>query len=347
MEQDHNEDDYFDGISDELIALIFSKVLDAKSLCRCYAVSKRFASLIPLVDAVVLTVPLLKSKPNPGIFLNFVNSLVTNFIAKPLQFLHQKVLPQSSVSFHSNEGLIYHYSREALKNFNHITALRIQLPGHGGDQGAKGTGADLLKWEAEFGRDLESCVVLGATSFHKSNKKIPRIPKRRDNQLHESGLATDELKLRVAWMISCLFAASSRHCLLKRIVADNPLMLQNLVMEDGSRQGRLHVGEEQLKELRECMNMQLLPLERTKLPAICIKLWHLPLLELPASGSVMKGATLILIRPAAQTMKKTKSDGDVLAGAFGGEEELAGVFCEAVKELVKEKKPYLMEMNPF
>ncbi|KAJ9699187.1 hypothetical protein PVL29_008002 [Vitis rotundifolia] len=329
MKLDHNEDDHFDGLSDELLSLIFSKVLDAKSLCRCSAVSKRFASLIPLVDAVLLTVPPPKSKPNRGLFLNFGNSLVTNFIDKLLQFLHQIVLPQSSVSFHSNEGSIHQFSSQVLKNFSHITSLHIQFPSHGGELGANGTGS-LLKWEAEFGRELESCVVLGATYFQRSNK-ISRIPKRQD-RVHESSLATDELKLRVAWMISCLFAASARHCLLKQIIADNPLMLRSLVIEDGSKQGRLRMGEDQFKELR-------------KSPAICIKLWYVPLLELPASGCVMKGATLIVIRPLNQMMKM-KSDGDLLVGAFDGEEE-AEAFCEAVKEIVKEKKPYLMEMNSF
>lgn len=342
MKPDHNEDDHFDGLSDELLSLIFSKVLDAESLCRCSAVSKRFASLIPLVDALLLTIPPPKSKPNRGLFLNFGNSLqVTNFIAKLLQFLHQIVLPQSSVSFHSNEGSIHHFSSEVLKNFSHITSLHIQLPSHGGELGANGTGS-LLKWEAEFGRELESCVVLGATYFQRSNK-ISRIPKRQD-RLHESSLATDELKLRVAWMISCLFAASARHCLLKQIIADNPMMLRSLVIEDGSKQGRLRMGEDQFKELRKCVNTRP-PLERTKLPAICIKLWYVPLLELPASGCVMKGATLIVIRPLNQVMKM-KSDGDLLAGAFDGEEE-AEALCEAAREIVKEKKPYLMEMNSF
>ena len=182
--------------------------------------------------------------------------------------------------------------------------------------------------------------MLGAISSRKSNE-LSRIPK-----LDDSGLAAEELKLRVAWMLSCLLAASARHSLVKQIAgADNLIMLRNLVIEDGSKQGRLNMGEDQLKELRKRVKLQS-PLERTKLPAISIKLWYVPLLEVSDSGSVMKGATVIVIRPVDQEMMKIKSDGDLLAGAFHGDVE-GGDFCEAVKDLVKEKKPYLMEMDSF
>ncbi|RVW54225.1 hypothetical protein CK203_080119 [Vitis vinifera] len=62
------------------------------------------------------------------------------------------------------------------------------------------------------------------------------------------------------------------------------------------------MGEEQFKELRRSMNPTA-PVERTMFPAVRVKLWHVPVLELPASGRVMNGATLIVIRPAERTMK--------------------------------------------
>ncbi|RVW54261.1 F-box protein [Vitis vinifera] len=185
MNEDQGPDDHFDRLSDELLTLIFNKVLDAKSLCRCSVVSKRFASLIPQTDNVSLIVPSSNSsKPN------------------------------------RDEDETYQFTTEVLRNFINIKRLSIQLPCHGDELGSKGTDY-FLRWKAEFGRELESCVVLGATSFHRSSSTPSSHKKRK--QLHEPMSATDELKTRVVWMISCLIAASTRHWLLKQIIADIPM----------------------------------------------------------------------------------------------------------------------------
>lgn len=68
-------------------------------------------------------------------------------------------------------------------------------------------------------------------------------------------LTADELKLRVMWMISSLFAASARHCFLKQFVDNNDhKMLRSVVIADASKQGRLWMRQELLEELRPCVN---------------------------------------------------------------------------------------------
>lgn len=55
----------------------------------------------------------------------------------------------------------------SLRNFKEIKHLRIELPG--GELGIED--GVLLKWKAEFGTTLESCVILGASSLAKKEKK--------------------------------------------------------------------------------------------------------------------------------------------------------------------------------
>ncbi|GJU51197.1 acetyl-CoA carboxylase 1 [Tanacetum coccineum] len=50
--------DHFDHLPDSIVLLIFNKLLDVKTLGRCYVVSKRFQNLIPQAENVVVRVDL-------------------------------------------------------------------------------------------------------------------------------------------------------------------------------------------------------------------------------------------------------------------------------------------------
>ena len=223
-----------------------------------------------------------KSIPNQGLFVDFLKILV-----RPLQFLQQIVLQKSSVTLDLNEDSVHQFAG-VLKHFSEINCLHIQLPCHGGGLRSSNSDDSLLKWKAEFGRELESCVLLGATSFQRSDT----ISSIHEEEYYKS-LTADELKLRVMWMISSLFAASARHCLLKQFVDNNDhKMLRSVVIADASKQGRLWMRQELLEELRTCVNSSM---ERTRVPALRVKLWSVSVLELPESGRVMQGATLVII----------------------------------------------------
>ena len=222
-----------------------------------------------------------KSIPNQGLFVDFLKILV-----RPLQFLQQIVLQKSSGTLDLSEDSV-HQIAGVLKHFSEINCLHIQLPCHGGGLRSSNSDDSLLKWKAEFGRELESCVLLGATSFQR-NDTISSI-----HEEYYKSLTADELKLRVMWMISSLFAASARHCLLKQFVDNNDhKMLRSVVIADASKQGRLWMRQELLEELRTCVNSSM---ERTRVPALSVKLWYVSVLELPESGRVMQGATLVII----------------------------------------------------
>ncbi|XWS73614.1 hypothetical protein CRYUN_Cryun02cG0143700 [Craigia yunnanensis] len=338
--------DYFDCLPDALLLFIFNKLQDAKSLTKCLLVSKRFSSLIPFTNTIFISIPPLQhlSKPNrnsTGSYINTLRLLVHNLFLKPLRCFHQIMLPKSATrSFDSS----YYQPNGVLKNFKEMKSLHLELPSHGDELGS-GTGASFLKWKAEFGSNLKTCIILGATSIQRSNKfsSSSFCLQQKEQECIEETLTDDELKLRVIWTISCLIAASTRHYLFKKILADHPIpLLQRVLISDANKQGKFYMVKEEIVEMRNSMNseqdtLESSSLERTPVPELNMKLWYLPMLELPESGYVMRGATLV-IRPV---------DGsDSMVGSLDLEGD-GEAFSEAVREMIKVKKSYLMTMSSF
>lgn len=352
--------DHFDRLPDSLLLLIFNKLADIKALGRCCAVSKRFHSLAPLVDNVLVKVDCVISGEENGlnargrgIISHFVRFVVGTLV-KPLQALQHLLGPRKTVL----AEVSHHSPGEVLKNFKEIQNLRIELPGGelGIDDGV------LLKWRAEFGSTLESCVILGAASLVKveEEKKVLKLEGVRPWFLNGDGGASDGssetaiapldesgtipesfytdggLKVRVVWTISSLIAASARHYLLQQIISDHPT-LESLVLTDADGQGMLCMNREQLKEFRDTPLAASASSNRTQVPALNMKLWYAPYLELPG-GTGLKGATLVAIRPSEHPVRKESES--FISGAF--EEP----FKTATNLLVK-RRTYLLEMNSF
>nr|XP_048324112.1 F-box protein At4g18380 isoform X2 [Ziziphus jujuba var. spinosa] len=360
VEEEQEEEDWFGQLPDEILLFIFNKILDAKSLVRCVSVSKRFASLVPQIDSVVLHLPPHLPIRKKGYYsskgglrrpLTLFKFMLNKFVSKPF-----RLLTKSNSNSRRND-LLYYSPTEVLRDFKEIKSLRLELPSHGGELGLNKPDSDLslLKWNAQFGSKLRSCTILGANSLErKPNSQINKQSKGHEENDGEiqSLLDDEELKLRIVWMVSSLIAASARHHLLKQVVAGFPT-LSDVVIADGNKQGKLSMSEEQLGELRSSLDSSMVSesssLERSMIPDLSMKLWYAPVLELPASGFVMKGATLISIKPL-DVEKKGNDHGDQLeVSGFHDEEdeEQRGLFGEAVKELMKMKKTYVMEMTSF
>ncbi|KAF5738324.1 F-box protein [Tripterygium wilfordii] len=380
--------DHFDRLPDSVLLLVFNKIGDVKALGRCCVVSRRFHSLVPQVDNVVVRVDCVISDDdtsstsssadksrNPassGPFSSIVRLLFSG-ILKPLQtfgqFLGPKRVMLSSNSGSSSSSLAvgseddgdmdqsvvtHHSPTQVLKNFNEIRFLRIELPSGelGIDDGV------LLKWRADFGSTLDNCVILGAASVvnngpAKNNNSIDNVSDglcvnsngvngalADDNgSIPESFYTNGGLKLRVVWTISSLIAASARHFLLQPIIAEHKT-LDSLVLTDVDGQGVLCMNREQLEELRVKPLSASSASKRTLVPALNMRLWYAPHLELP-DGTLLKGATLVAIRPSEQSVaKKEASGGSWVSTAF---EEPYGT---AAKMLVK-RRTYCLEMNSF
>ncbi|RRT73204.1 hypothetical protein B296_00033660 [Ensete ventricosum] len=338
--------DQFDRVPDPLILIIFNKLADARSLGRCAAVSRRFRSLVPLVDDVyvkidrVVTVDgdscrsLTLSFPRPRKCFSHFLKLMLFAILRPIRNLHnphcvgKRFLPQVS----------HRSPAQVLKNFRHVRRLRIELPA--GD--VRTEDGALLRWRAEFGSTLESCVILGGTRTERLPPSSGRAGQAQDDgSMPESFYTNGGLKLRVVWAIGTLIAASTRHYLLQEIIEDHPT-LESLVLTDADGQGTLSMGLEQLKEFREKPLVASASSTRTHLPASNMKLRYAPYLELP-EGMAMQGATLVAISPATDDTDGNSSREECdpfIRGAF------EGPLGAAVKSLV-ERRIYLMEINGF
>lgn len=358
--------DDFDRLPDSLILLIFNRIGDVKALGRCCVVSRRFHSLVPQVDNVVVRVDCVISDDDPSSNSSAsaaaaaagdksrhpISSLFRIFFSglfKPLQSLSQLIIPSSrrlplpeDFDSEAEQNTVTHHSpTQVLKNFNEIKLLRIELPTGelGIDDGV------LLKWKAEFGSTLDSCVILGASSVVQSANTAYNClgsdngVESDNGSIPESFYTNGGLKLRVVWTISSLIAASARHYLLQPIIAEHKT-LESLVLTDADGQGVLSMNKDQLEELRVKPLSASSASKRTLVPALNMRLWYAPHLELP-NGVVLKGATLVAIRPSEQPKKEAAvSEGNWVASAF---EEPFGT---AARMLVK-RRTYCLEMNSF
>lgn len=369
--------DHFDRLPDSVLLLVFNKIGDVKALGRCCVVSRRFHALVPQVENVVVRVDCVipdddvssssaASDKTRGTFSNLVSFLLVG-IYKPLQALRQFLGPKRSNSSSSlavgggcggaeeyegmdQSGDVTHHSpTQVLKNFNEIRFLRIELPT--GELGIED--GVLLKWRADFGSTLDNCVILGASSVINppGTGKFSVLQESGayngdglcgadDNgSIPESFYTNGGLKLRVVWTISSLIAASARHYLLQPIIAEHKT-LDSLILTDADGQGVLCMNRDQLEELRVKPLSASSASKRTLVPALNMRLWYAPHLELP-NGLVLKGATLVAIKPSEQSaVKKDIADGSWVSTSF---EEPYGT---AMKMLVK-RRTYCLEMNSF
>lgn len=353
--------DTFDRLPDSLLLHILNDLRDIKALGRCSAVSKRFHGLVPLVDNILVKVDCVISADDhtslslkgKGFFSLFFKFLLGSLL-KPLHALHHYLAPKRNLL----AEVSHHSPGEVLKNFKSVRHLKIELPG--GELGVED--GVLLKWRAEFGSTLESCVILGASSLLNFDKQVAgkssigylrRIEdvstaeieedaatltasQEDTGSIPESFYTNGGLKLRVVWTISSLIAASARHYLLQQIICDHPT-LESLILADADGQGTLCMGKRQLRDFRDKPIATSAAFNRTQVPALNMKLWYAPLLDLPG-GSGMKGATLVSIRPSDQSL--IKETDNVVSSVF--EEP----FKSAASSLVK-RRTYVLEMNSF
>lgn len=360
----HQIVDPFERLHDSLLLLILNRVGDIKALGRCTVVSKRFSSLVFIVENVTVKVDCVVSGEDDGrnvkakgMFGHLVRFVVGSFV-RPLQIFQYMLGPKKSIL----AEVSHHSPGQVLKNFKAVRNLRIEIPG--GELGVED--GMLLKWKAEFGSTLESCVILGASGLIQPEKEREkkggkfefgklwsmqervedRVQVSNDNvgllrqedagSLPESFYTNGGLKLRVVWTISSLIAASARHYLLQQIIFEHP-SLESLVLTDADGQGMLCMGKAQLEDFRHKPLAAAASANRTQVPALNMKLWYAPYLELPG-GTGLKGATLVAITPSDQPVRKEVDT--FLSGAFGEP------FKTAVS-LLSKRRTYLLEMNSF
>jgi len=313
--------DVFDGLPDPIIVDILNKVGDVKTLLRCSSLSKRFNSLVPQSESLTLRLDhsVSDSPVVTSIFRSLFNGLVSLF-SKPAK-------PITITTF--SPSLPF----KILSRFDRIRNLDVELPG--GDVKLEKGAA--VKWKAEFGKTLKSCVIVAFRSAGTVSSPVA-VEGESDAEF------VTGLKTRVVWTISALMAASSRHYLMREVVKEHE-EIESLVMRDKEREGTVVMNEEGLKELRNTEarvedEERVVKNKRSVVPSVRMSMRHAPSLKLK-SGICLESATLVIVRPSGADFE-VGDDAELATEAFVGD----CMYGEAVVALLKCKKNAL-EMNSF
>ncbi|KAL8226353.1 hypothetical protein R6Q57_016185 [Mikania cordata] len=335
-----NASNGFDWLPEPIILTIFNYISDIKTLIRCRAVSRRFNSLVPQSDSLLLRVDRVISSVDGE--SDGDASSVIGFIKSVVKSIQNLILPPLGHTIQSSsDSRQSEYSPAMiLRGFERVKELQIELPT--GDLWLEKRAS--IKWKAEFGKTLRNCVILGF----------------RCGGVGESDLGGGGgLKTRVVWTISALIAASARHFMVKDVVTEN-LHLSKLIIKDREDEGTVIMNESGIKEYRDDTGENHSDEDRqngsgvwwqsnrTRVPAVWMRMRHEARLEL-SNGVTMDGATLVVVRRAGNAggtaedaeEERRWDEGSVAAG--GG---FDGVYGEAVAKLIT-RRSYLLEMNSF
>lgn len=333
--------DGFDRLPDSLILLIFNSVSDIKTLIRCRSVSKRFNSLVPQADSLLLRVDCVISPESDS------DSVLLTFLKTIFKSLHDLLLSPKPAHPIRSKSQSQNSPAQILSQFDRIRRLEVELPA-GDLRLEKGA---VVKWKAEFGRTLKSCVIVGFRAIRVCGSGYS-VPNEGDTEFAVG------LKTRVVWTISTLIAASARHFLLKEVVKGHREM-ERVTLKDREGEGTVVMEKEGLRECREeeCegageVREDELGWERSRtvVPCVRMRMRHEPRLQLKC-GVWVEGATLVVVRPIA--MKdgggshcdvEVDGDAELALVAFGDDKD--GIYGEVVRALLSSRS-YLLEMNSF
>ncbi|KAK3230856.1 hypothetical protein Dsin_002737 [Dipteronia sinensis] len=310
--------DGFDQLPDSLILLIFNAISDVKTLIQCRSVSKRFNFLVPETESLSLKVDQVISpdSDSDSLLLTFFKSFL-----KSLQDFLTTTTTTEAKSHHPTRTRVLNSPAQILSQFDCVKHLQLELPG--GDL-KLGNGLT-VKWRAQFGRSLKSCVIIG---FKSDKSTVSENP----GDVEDIG---GGLKSRVMWTISALIAASARHFMLEEIVREHHEM-ESLVLLDREGEGNVVMDKEGMRECR--LGAAHVSENRTLVPSVRMRMRHVPRLVLEC-GVLVEGATLVVVRPSLE--KDDVDDAELALGAFGH-----GIYRETVQRLLKTRS-YMLEMNSF
>ncbi|KAG2313542.1 hypothetical protein Bca4012_028090 [Brassica carinata] len=312
--------DAFDAIPDPVVIDILNKVRDVKTLIRCRSVSKRFNSLATESDSLLLQLDQIGESDSE------IDSPITSFLRSLFKSIHgffsrpaepNQIIPRTPV--------------QILAGFDRIRNLEVEL--HGGDVKLQKGAA--VKWKAEFGESLKSCVIV---AFRSATVNDPSAIDGDDAETVSEFVSG--LKTRVVWTISALIAASTRHYQMRDLVKEHREM-KRLTVRDGDGEGTVVMDAAGMKEYREteARGDEKGSRERTVVPSVRMSMRHAPSLKLK-SGIRLEAATLVVVRPSG-VASDSGDDAELATGAFGD-----CMYGEAVTALLKRRRN-LLEMNSF
>ncbi|KAJ4889626.1 F-box protein [Raphanus sativus] len=325
--------DVFDGLPDAIVVDILNKVGDVKTLHRCSTLSKRFSSLVPRSESLFLRLDQFATTDTESRSDSPVSKIFQSLV-KPFQGLLSLFSKPAKPTRYTN--LSPTIPSKILSPFDRIMNLEVELPGV--DVSVEKGAA--IKWKAEFGKTLKTCVVVAFRSASTVSSSSSSTLDGESDAEFVTGLKT-----RVVWTISALIAASSRHFLMSEVVKEHKEM-KSLVVHDVGREGTVVMGSEGLREFRKMEEARggeaeerVMKNGRSVVPKVRMSMRHAPFLKLK-SGITLESATLVIVRPSEEYSHG--GDDELATEAFAGN----CMYGEAVVALLKLKKNTL-EINSF
>ncbi|CAI9277542.1 unnamed protein product [Lactuca saligna] len=151
-------------------------------------------------------------------------------------------------------------------------------------------------------------------------------------------LSNDLFRQKVHIAFQCLKDVILRHRMLLYIIKDLP-MLEEASITDSGRRGRLSLSGEKLAEVKKgwvssAMETVKSEMNRIEVPA-SVSQCHIPVLDMPISGYVMKGVTLVVME-----MNGLHDEKDSLMNSEddGSEDKEEAAYTEAVMEILEKHK---------
>ncbi|KAG5517451.1 hypothetical protein RHGRI_038007 [Rhododendron griersonianum] len=331
-EEEEEAENQFQRLSDDVVLNIFNKVSDVKWLFRCLVVSKRFSSLIPLVQTLSFTTnawgwdylsfprhvsdkALVKGSLGEFPKLLIMNSLLETFLylRKP-HLLPSLPLNASGLVLLAKSMLVRSLNLDIVSDFN-------------------AHNDSLFEWGAKLTSKLDSVTFLCAASFSKMMKS-----EEDDEEEIENEITHEELICRVNLAINCLREAALRLGILSHFIAEIP-SLHSITITDSNNKGmKLCLGGDKLVE---CMNAFALerafPLTESWTGKI-MRVGYVPVLRLPMSGYVMKRVTIVHFNLHGD------DDSDAETAMLDAFAEEQGVFLEAVVQILENHKDSVKAM---
>ncbi|KAG5517431.1 hypothetical protein RHGRI_037990 [Rhododendron griersonianum] len=305
-EEEAGAENWFQRLPDDVVLHIFGKLSDVKWLCRCFVVAKRFSSLIPLVQ----TVSFVTKTWNSDFSIEDGDLQGTIFLGKFSEFLTNNFrlafLPSPRLNFND---VVFHLKQ--------IEFLNIEFPSH-----FNADNDSVFKWGANFTTNiLESFTFLYAASLSKTDEE-------KDRKETKNEIAQDELFRRLNISLDCFKNALLRSGILSCAVR-TCLMLQSITITDSNNKGvKLCLAGEKLVQCRNTLEVSpTISSEKFGLWALeNMRGGYVPVLQLPISGYVMKGVTIVEV---------CAFDDTSMLDAFAEEK---GVFSEAVVQILEKHK---------
>ncbi|KAL7610617.1 hypothetical protein Lser_V15G13700 [Lactuca serriola] len=299
-ERDADDSSSINRLPDEIILQILNKIIDLRSLCFCYLLSKRFSSIVLEVDAVSFTAP-------------FKDPNIPN--KNPVGDISQSRPCHPKLSAHG-----------FLRKFTGVKSLYIELPfsDHRVVQNRC-----LFKWRVKFGSRVESFVFL-SPNYVCDNDGIYQIGK--VDEENELISIAQHINKKRDISYRCLNDVIAWHKMLMNIVKDLP-MLEEVSITDSGRKGRLSLSGEKLNEVKEWVHSASEAEINSRKGSFIGTETCIPVLKLPVSGYVMKGIFCALFErediQGRNDFLKNSEDG------FEDKEEAA--YTEAVKDVLEKE----------